>query len=88
MACRTSGAKALAAPSPPPIGSESAFTERLLTQVPRSVSMGQLPSSRMEALMKSIARRVTRCRACPLAARLMATKLVKGVASRNPPLEG
>ena len=62
--------------------------ESVVTHVVRFVSIGQLPSSRTEFNRNSIPFFTTGWPASPLPARLMVTKLVSGVASRNPPLDG
>ena len=65
-----------------------ALTERVVIQVARLVSMGQLPSGRAERLRKSMAAAATGWSCCPAAIRDIVTKLVSGVASRNPPPVG
>ena len=55
------------------------------THVARCVSIGQLPSSLADARMNASARLTTRRSGWPAAIRLIATKLVSGVASRKPP---
>ncbi len=65
-----------------------ALTERVVTQVARLVSIGQLPSGRTERTKNSTPARVTEWLGRPDPTRLSTTKLVSGVASRNPPLEG
>jgi hypothetical protein len=62
--------------------------DSVVTQVARSVSMGQLPSARIDARRKATPRWATGCAASPRPARLMVTKLVRGVASRKPPFSG
>jgi hypothetical protein len=69
-------------------GSDEAFTERVVTHVARLVSIGQLPSGRADFAKKSIPLSVTGWWPSPIPAKLIVTKLVNGVASRNPPLVG
>ena len=67
---------------------DKASIDSVVTHVARFVSMGQLPSSRIEATRNSTPFETTGWSRCPLAARLMTTKEVSGAASRKPPLSG
>ena len=59
-----------------------AFTERVVSQVARLVSMGQLPQGRADRRRNSSPRVSTGPFSMPATSRLMHTKLVSGVASR------
>ncbi len=66
----------------------NALTERVVTQVDRFVSIGQLPSSRTDLTKKETALPTTECSARPMLARASVTNAVNGAASRKPPLDG
>src|SRR5262245_19399498 len=68
--------------------SPRALIVKVVTQVARLVSIGQLPSGRTERTKNSTPLRATGCADSPILARLSVTKLVSGVASRKPPLVG
>jgi hypothetical protein len=62
--------------------SASAPIESVVTHVARFVSIGQLPSSRIDSTRKRTPSSTTGLLVCPMPARLITTKLVSGVASR------
>src|SRR5207244_9318368 len=66
----------------------SDLTDKVVTQVARLVSIGQLPSARADCLRKRIPCWTIGWLAWPEAARLITTNAVSGVASRYPPLSG
>jgi hypothetical protein len=76
--CRIDGASSgTSAPA-----SASAPIESVVTHVARLVSIGQLPSSRIDPTRNRTPASTTGLVACPIPAMLMVTKLVSGVASR------
>src|SRR5687768_3617941 len=65
-----------------------ALRESDVFHVARFVSIGQLPSGRTDSSRNFTPLHVTMCSARPVEAKLMTIKLVKGTASRYPPLAG
>ena len=65
-----------------------AAIDRLVSQVAKFVSIGQLPSASRESKMKRKQSCATGRLPWPMAARFINTKLVNGTASRYPPLLG
>ena len=82
--CRSAGTSG-AGSSP---ASASAPMDSVVAHVARFVSIGQLPSERIESIRNVTPAATTGLSACPAPARLITTKLVRGVASRYPPLAG
>src|SRR5204863_4412356 len=83
----SSGGRAMATASGP-LADASALTDSVVTHVARLVSIGQLPSGRAERTRKSTQRVTAGWSRRPAPIRLIATKLVSGVASRKPPPVG
>ena len=74
--------------SPAPSGRASAATASDVTQLARSVSIGQLPSARADAARNAAPRAATGWSARSIPASDIVTKAVRGVASRKPPFSG
>ena len=75
-------AERLTSTRPRASASASAPIDKVVTQVARFVSIGQLPSGRFESIRNPTPCSRTGLSIRPMPARLMTTKLVSGVASR------